>query len=558
MNYILISGLVILLLAVVMVFRLGWELLQQNGRMLLRMEALEKHIKEKAERGKLESGKEETESGGQKAEVDQTDQSLLTSAPTENEQGRANRFSNHSLANSKIKRDGLKAGTMAPEFRLPRLEGGELSLSELRGRVVLLVFSSPHCGPCNALAPRLEKFHRKHPELEMVIISKGEADENRDRVEEHGLTFPVVLQKQWEVSREYAMFATPVAYLIDSAGVITADVAVGVDSVLDLMTPAARLLRQSAKAARPPLLKRLARWPVRILAGLLQWLVARLTTAKSKIDTFQLMHFKFVPRPDDIFIVTYPRSGTTWMQMILYQLTTDGSMDFAHISDQCPWFEHAPGSDDGFEKRRAPRLFKSHLSYRSIPKGPGRYIYVVRDGRDVAISYYNLYRTHNGYKGSFAEFFELFMRGKAVYGSWFKHVEGWWKHRNELNVLFLTYEELTRDLEGCLRRIIGFCHLEVTPEKLPLIVQRCSFAFMKQHESKFDPALETLSQHGVKLNSFIRTGRTGEGVRELTPEQQVRFDEAFRVLSEPNGFARPTPAPPIEAAAPNRNVYAVS
>ena len=69
--------------------------------------------------------------------------------------GHANRFSNRSLASSKIKRDGLKAGTVAPE---------------------------------------LEKFHRAHPELEVVMISKGEPKENRAKVKEHGLTFPVVLQ----------------------------------------------------------------------------------------------------------------------------------------------------------------------------------------------------------------------------------------------------------------------------------------------------------------------------------------------------------------------------
>src|SRR5207247_8202601 len=73
------------------------------------------------------------------------------------------RSSNRPLARSRIKRDGLKAGTPAPDFRLPRLDGrGDLSLEELRGRRVLLVFSSPHCGPCDALAPALEKFHREH------------------------------------------------------------------------------------------------------------------------------------------------------------------------------------------------------------------------------------------------------------------------------------------------------------------------------------------------------------------------------------------------------------
>ena len=121
----------------------------------------------------------------------------------------------------------------APEFRLPRLNGrGELGLSDLRGKRVLLVFSSPHCGPCESLAPELEKFHRAHGgsvstpsprpsppgegepsfAVEIVVISKGEPRENRAKVKEHGLTFPIILQQQWEISRRYAMFATPIAY----------------------------------------------------------------------------------------------------------------------------------------------------------------------------------------------------------------------------------------------------------------------------------------------------------------------------------------------------------
>jgi peroxiredoxin len=155
------------------------------------------------------------------------------------EDGRASRFGNHSLARSKIKRDGLKAGTLAPDFRLPRLDGrGDLSLKDLRGRRVLLVFSSPHCGPCSALAPALEKFHRDHAEVEVVMISRGEPKENRAKVKEHDLTFPVVLQQQWEISRRYAMFATPVAYLINEQGVLAADVAVGVEPILGLLIDA--------------------------------------------------------------------------------------------------------------------------------------------------------------------------------------------------------------------------------------------------------------------------------------------------------------------------------
>ena len=166
------------------------------------------------------------------------------------------RFSSGSLARSRIKRDGLKAGTPAPEFRLPRLDGrGELSLVELRGRRVLLVFSDPHCAPCSVLARELEKFHgenktkarppspRPSPPgegellpVEVVLISRGEPRENRAKVKEHGLTFPVVLQQRWEISRLYGMFATPMAYLVDEAGIISANVAVGVDGILALVS----------------------------------------------------------------------------------------------------------------------------------------------------------------------------------------------------------------------------------------------------------------------------------------------------------------------------------
>ena len=184
----------------------------------------------------------------------------------------ADRFKQRSLTNSKINRDGLKAGTLAPDFTLPRLDGkGDLSLSELRGKRVLLVFSSPGCEPCNALAPELEDFHLRQVKvgrvtpcapqrdgmfrngtqgtdapypISVVMISKGEPKENRAKVKEHGLTFPIVLQQQWEISRRYAMFATPVAYLINEQGVTEKDVAVGADQIQTLLTETVRLDNQ--------------------------------------------------------------------------------------------------------------------------------------------------------------------------------------------------------------------------------------------------------------------------------------------------------------------------
>lgn len=140
------------------------------------------------------------------------------------------------ITESRIKRDGLPAGTPAPNFTLPDLMGREHSLADLRGKRVLLVFSDPECGPCQALAPSLEVLHRarRDDNLQVVMISKGDQEANRQKVTEHGLTFPVVLQKNWEISKDYAMFATPVGYLIDERGLITNDVAIGGQAILAL------------------------------------------------------------------------------------------------------------------------------------------------------------------------------------------------------------------------------------------------------------------------------------------------------------------------------------
>jgi peroxiredoxin len=146
---------------------------------------------------------------------------------------------NRSLADSHIIRNGLPAGTPAPNFHLPRLEGGDLSLEEYRGERTLLVFSDPTCGPCTQLLPELECISRHMLDLKVVMIGRGDPQANQEKVAAYGLTFPIVLQRQWEISRAYGIFATPVAYLVDEAGVIAADVAVGVESILKLVEASA-------------------------------------------------------------------------------------------------------------------------------------------------------------------------------------------------------------------------------------------------------------------------------------------------------------------------------
>jgi peroxiredoxin len=147
------------------------------------------------------------------------------------------------LSESRLERAGLRAGTLAPAFALPDLDGRLVSLDAHRGRPLLLVFSDPHCGPCNALAPELAALHRRHAgdRVAIVMVSRGDADENRSKVAAHGIGFPVVLQAGWELSKAYGIFATPVAFLIDGDGVIARDVATGADAILALAAEALRV-----------------------------------------------------------------------------------------------------------------------------------------------------------------------------------------------------------------------------------------------------------------------------------------------------------------------------
>lgn len=152
----------------------------------------------------------------------------------------------HDLTNSKIKRDGLSVGTPAPAFRLPRLEGGELALEDFRGRKVLLIFSDPECSPCQQLFGRLSQVWSPKFQVQILMVSRGSREANQAKVQEHMLTFPIVLQKQWEISRLYAMFATPIAYLIDEQGVIASNMVTGPDSILDLLAGASSLVTHEA------------------------------------------------------------------------------------------------------------------------------------------------------------------------------------------------------------------------------------------------------------------------------------------------------------------------
>ena len=140
-----------------------------------------------------------------------------------------------SLKPRQLLRDGLPVGSPAPDFRLPRVGGGELALSQYRGRQVLLLFSDlPRC-PFNALLADLQRRYAAGSEVDVVMVSQGDRRTNASMIAKLRVTFPVVLQRQREVSRLYRMFAAPVGFLVDERGVIAAPAAIGAERILALI-----------------------------------------------------------------------------------------------------------------------------------------------------------------------------------------------------------------------------------------------------------------------------------------------------------------------------------
>ena len=275
-------------------------------------------------------------------------------------------------------------------------------------------------------------------------------------------------------------------------------------------------------------MKRLLSFSSLVAMKMLRAIGRKCYTWADQVSWYKFSTFDFVPRPDDIFIVSYPRSGTTWLQMILYQLYTSGDMEFEHISEVIPFFERQQyGVPASTRTLVCPRVFKSHSAFgRGLPiprDSSAKYVYVARNGQDVAVSYFHFYRTHLGFRGDFSDFLRLFMEGKVQYGSWFTHVSSWWLQGNRPNILLVRYEELATDLEGAIRKIAHFFNLDIATDRLHSIVRKCSFEYMKEYEAKFDHLNEIMWERGVQRNSFIRQGRVEIGGEYFTAEQAAHF-----------------------------------
>ena len=154
---------------------------------------------------------------------------------------------------------GLPVGAVAPAFKLEGMHGETSTLESLRSarNPVMIVFTDPSCGPCNALLPDLGKWQREAAQtLTIAVLTRGGVDKNKDKVSEHGLTH-VLLQNDREVSNDYKAYGTPAAVIVNAQGVIDSPVAAGADAIRALFAnvtgaaPAAPTPKQAPAAGAP-------------------------------------------------------------------------------------------------------------------------------------------------------------------------------------------------------------------------------------------------------------------------------------------------------------------
>ncbi|XP_034621705.1 amine sulfotransferase-like isoform X2 [Trachemys scripta elegans] len=243
----------------------------------------------------------------------------------------------------------------------------------------------------------------------------------------------------------------------------------------------------------------------------------------------------FEIRDSDVFIVTYPKSGTVWTQNILCLIYHEGHRDGTEnmeIKYRVPWLEYNIYNMD-YVHRPSPRLFTTHLPYYLVPRDlrnrRAKVIYVARNPKDVAVSYFhfsNLSVTLETIP-DFNIFLERFLAGKVASSSWLDHVRGWSTHREEFNIFFLTYEEMKKDLRGAVLKICKFLGKQLNEKELDTVVENATFDKMKTDpRANYDSMQSNLQERGK--GHFLRKGIIGDWKNTMTVAQSERFDNVFK------------------------------
>jgi len=235
--------------------------------------------------------------------------------------------------------------------------------------------------------------------------------------------------------------------------------------------------------------------------------------------------------PDDVFVVSYPRSGNTWTRFLIGNLISpDDPVTFANVESRIPEIYFNP--DRRLRRLKRPRILKSHESFQ--PHYPA-VIYIVRDPRDVAVSYYH----HNVKAGNIADnyamedFIPRFMAAEfdTKLGSWSDNVLSWLRLRQgSERFLLLRYEEMKANPAAELRRIAQFLgrwnfgRVDTSPDKLTRAVELSSPQRMRELE-KTQAKDWVLTRKTRQDKPFVRTASAG-GWKATLSERSVALLEA--------------------------------
>ncbi|KAJ1155196.1 hypothetical protein NDU88_007931, partial [Pleurodeles waltl] len=239
-------------------------------------------------------------------------------------------------------------------------------------------------------------------------------------------------------------------------------------------------------------------------------LLSKSFTTPEYIDSLE--HFPV--RDSDVYLFTYPKSGTIWMEQILSLIYYEGYLNKTETTET---INRVPGLENNvrkvnFEQRPSPRLFGSHLPYYLTPRGlkekKAKVIYVIRNPKDNLVSYYHFECMLNQLAEEpiekLEEFFENYLAGKVHSSSWFDHVKGWYTHKDEYNILFLQYEDMVKDLRGAVLKICNFVGKSLSDETVDAIVERASFKNMKTDPLANCEDLGEDLLHSPKKMTFLR------------------------------------------------------
>jgi hypothetical protein len=207
----------------------------------------------------------------------------------------------------------------------------------------------------------------------------------------------------------------------------------------------------------------------------------------------------YQPRPEDVFVVTQMRSGTTWMQHLVYQVVTRGRGDLpgegTALNAISPWIESLRTVD--IERaplvgsERPTRIVKTHLPLELCPfDRQAKYIYVARHPLACFASCVDFIRGNlQGFAPEWDECARWFQSDQLMWwGTWVTHV-GRWQQRaaGETNVLLVRYEDMACDLTAEAERVAAFLGMQpLAQDELAAVVAKCRLKYMRHHTEVFE------------------------------------------------------------------------